>query len=360
MSENVKYELIDEQVLSQQNNQLTTEIQPSEEVIELQEIASEPSPSPEIVQKFWDTSSFGLLLMAFSAFFFSLMSLTAKALAGKLPLFWIIGGRGIVKVTICLICCAFLRLNPFGPRDKWPYLILRGAMGTGNVITYYFAIGNLMLSEAVVLSFTNPVFTAIFAVIFLKEKMHRFDIIGVFVNVIGVIFVARPAFLFGNLGELSLWRLANTGIALASALFAGAAYVTIRKMGTGVHFVVIVFYFGMSVLLVSIPFAIAFRPTEIPEWQIILLVIGNGIASFLGQICLSRGLQLEKATKATAMNYLQIVFAFIWEMAIFHSGFQYWSFLGAAMICGWAALTAWRKHRQQKEKDLQNATVMTK
>jgi drug/metabolite transporter (DMT)-like permease len=101
-----------------------------------------------------------------------------KALAGKLPLFWIMGIRGIVKVILCLICCAYLRLSPFGPREKRLMLLFRGLMGTGNVITYYFAIGNLLLSEAVVLSFTNPVFTAIFAVAFLKERMSKFDIAG--------------------------------------------------------------------------------------------------------------------------------------------------------------------------------------
>jgi drug/metabolite transporter (DMT)-like permease len=80
--------------------------------------------------------------------------------------------------TLSTITCAILRINPLGPAPARKWLIARGVTGTVGILTFFYAISTLYLSEAVVISFTNPVFTAIFAALFLKEAIDRWDIIG--------------------------------------------------------------------------------------------------------------------------------------------------------------------------------------
>ena len=45
---------------------------------------------------------------------------------------------------------------------------------------------------------TRPVFTAIFAVFFLKESFTPFDALATLLSFVGVIFVAQPVFLVGK------------------------------------------------------------------------------------------------------------------------------------------------------------------
>jgi len=75
------------------------------------------------------------------------------------------------------------------------------------------------------------------------------------------------------------------------------------------------------------------------------LMLGIGVTATAGQILLNKGLQLEKAAKATAINYLQIVFAFIWEASFLHVVPSIWTFVGASIILGWAAISNIRRWR---------------
>ena len=49
---------------------------------------------------------------------------------------------------------------------------------------------------------------------------------------------------------------------------------------------------------------------------------------------LNRGFQLEKAAKASAVNYLQIVWSFVWEITLLNEPLNLWSIFGALLITG--------------------------
>lgn len=50
----------------------------------------------------------------------------------------------------------------------------------------------------------------------------------------------------------------------------------------------------------------------------------EGVTAFIAQIMLNRGLQIEKAAKASTMNYLQIVFAFLFQLTFLNQVRNYW------------------------------------
>jgi drug/metabolite transporter (DMT)-like permease len=55
----------------------------------------------------------------------------------------------------------------------------------------------------------------------------------------------------------------------------------------------------------------------------------------------TRGLQLERAARATATGYLQIVFAGLWGAAFLGERPSGWTILGAGLIVGSTLLMAW-------------------
>jgi drug/metabolite transporter (DMT)-like permease len=145
---------------------------------------------------------------------------------------------------------------------------------------------------------------------------------------VGVTFVTRPTFLFGGISA-SLDPVA-VAIAISGAIFSAAAYVVVRRLSFVEHPLVIVFYFPLITVPASIP---AVLPVAIwprgSEW---LVLLGIGITTQIGQICLTQGLQHEPAGRATAISYLQVVFATVLA-AIFYAEFpEFWTIAGSLLV----------------------------
>jgi drug/metabolite transporter (DMT)-like permease len=120
--------------------------------------------------------------------------------------------------------------------------------------------------------------------------------------------------------------------------------VTIRKM-TDEHPLVIVFYLPLVTLVATIPIAARslIWPTPM-EW---LVLVGVGVTTQIAQVFMTRGLQMERAGRATAVGYLQVVFAAGWGALFFAELPDRWSLLGGALILGSTLLLAQRGRRER-------------
>lgn len=111
----------------------------------------------------------------------------------------------------------------------------------------------------------------------------------------GVVLVSKPQFLFGGddkeSKDVSEWaRLFAIFCALLGAVMSAIAYVTVRKIGKGAHFMVHVVYFGAISSAFSLVGMFAFQkpvaPHGMSEYNMLLLV---GITAFIGQCFLNQG-----------------------------------------------------------------------
>lgn len=286
--------------------------------------------------------SLGIRYMAAGAFFFSLMSLLVKTAGQRLPSQEVVLVRAVI--TLILSYWAVRRAGvPVWGNDR-RLLLTRGMVGFIGLSGFYFAVVNLPLAEATVIQYTNPVFAALIAVRVLGEPLRMRELLSVLVSFLGVIVVTRPGFLpWGNpVGPVS-------GIAvmvgLIGALGSGAAYVAVRKLRATEHPMVIVFYFALVSVVASLPLGLfnALLPTP-REW---LVLLGVGITTQLGQVCITKGLHLETAGRATAVGYLQIVFATLWGALFFAEFPDSWTALGTVLIVG-GTLILTRKARPRR------------
>jgi drug/metabolite transporter (DMT)-like permease len=63
-----------------------------------------------------------------------------------------------------------------------------------------------------------------------------------------------------------------------------------------------------------------------------LVLLGVGLATHLGQVFVTWGFRLERAGRASAIGYLQIVFAAVWGWLLFKEGPDAWTWAGAGLI----------------------------
>ncbi len=268
----------------------------------------------------------GIRYMVGAAFLFSVMSLLVKTAGQRLPVQEVVLARSGVGAALSWWMLQRRGLSGSGTRRG--LLILRGLLGFGALSCFFYAVIHLPLADATVMQYTNPVFTAVLAALFLAEALRTRDVVLVLASLLGVVLLMRPGFLFGGL-EVRLDPMA-VGIALLGALFSATAYVVVRHLTRTEDPLVIVFYFAMVATLASIPFTIAdaLLPTA-REWA---MLVGIGVVTQGAQLLLTRGLREEKAGRAMTVGYLQIVFAAVWGVMFYHEIPDAWGFAGAALI----------------------------
>ncbi|MFO7893632.1 MAG: DMT family transporter [Longimicrobiales bacterium] len=268
----------------------------------------------------------GIRYMAAAAFFFSIMSLLVKVAGQRLPPQEMVLARAVVGVALSWYWLRSRGVSPWGHRKG--LLLVRGLIGFGGLSAFFFAVTRLPLADVTVIQYTNPVFTAVLAAIFLSERMRPRDVALVLLSLVGVVLMTRPGFLFGGLEErLDPFAVA---VALAGAILSAGAYVTVRELSKTEDPVVIVFWFALVATAGSIPFTAAGGLMPTPwEWGALL---GIGVVTQLAQVALTRGLKEERAGRAMAVAYMQIVFAAIWGALFFAEYPDLWGLTGALLI----------------------------
>ncbi|KAL5120059.1 hypothetical protein ACEQ8H_001884, partial [Pleosporales sp. CAS-2024a] len=226
---------------------------------------------------------------------------------------------------------------PLGAPSVRGWLMLRAAFGFGGLYCLYYSVHYLTLAEAT--AFT------------------RKDLIAGLVALIGVVIIAHPPWLFGELKDdlhpkkptgvdkvSSPQRFLAIAVSILGVVGASGAYTMIRVIGTRAHALMSVNYFsllatvGSVIALLFVPGVRFQNPQSVLEW---VLLVAMGVFGFAFQFLATAGLQLDKTTKATSMLYVQIVIALAFDWGIWGEIPGAWSmFGGTIVICStlWSAL----------------------
>ena len=281
-----------------------------------------------------------MLGMVASALSFSLMGVCVKQVGGRIPAAEVVFARAIVSVALSWWLLHRAGIPAWGKR-RW-LLIWRGAIGTAALVCVYAALAALPLAAATVLQYLYPPFTALLAWLMLGEPIGKRVLAAMALGWLGVLLVAQPAGLLQGGATLALVPVL---IAVAGALFTAFAYVSVRSLGTSEHPLVIVFYFPLVALPLSLPL-VALNPV-LPTPAELLWLVGVGVFTQLGQVYLTRSLTALPAARATAISYVQVLFAGGWGWLLFGESIDSWTIAGAGLVLA-ATLVSLSHSRQQK------------
>lgn len=242
--------------------------------------------------------------MLLSALGFSLMGACVKTASGYgIPVLEIVAARAIVSVIISYADIRRKKLSVWGNNKPW--LLARGVVGACALIMVYYAVTTLPLAEATILQYLHPVFTAVFAFLFLKESIQRSTVSCILLSLVGLAIMLEPNYQNADVMHYS-WL--SIGAAMLGALGSALAYVIVKKLTRTEDSSVIIFYFPMvcipiSVFLLGRDFVM---PPDATAFGVLVLV---GIFTQIGQIGLTKALHSADANKATAYAYVQVIFS---------------------------------------------------
>eukprot|EP01117_Protostelium_nocturnum_P015452 TRINITY_DN5999_c0_g1_i1.p1 TRINITY_DN5999_c0_g1~~TRINITY_DN5999_c0_g1_i1.p1 ORF type:complete len:434 (+),score=99.01 TRINITY_DN5999_c0_g1_i1:114-1415(+) len=287
---------------------------------------------------------FPILLSIGSAIFFTMMQLLVKMVSETNSTFQITFFRSVIQG---LFAAAFLwyqeKTTPFHVERKFLWtLISRGTIGFASSWCLFFSLGKLPLSEAVVISYVHPVFVAILAAIFLKESWSLLDAFGTVLSLMGVVFIARPPFIFpqeivSEIDSKEHW-IGLTAV-LLHAVLASCAICLIRSMGTGINALQNVAWFSIASIVYAGIGMLTMGTFHIPQGIEWIQLLALGCLAFGGQFCMSKALQLEKAAIVASIGYIQVAFSVVNDIVFFNNMPKMWSLLGVFLICSWAVIT---------------------
>jgi drug/metabolite transporter (DMT)-like permease len=208
-------------------------------------------------------------------------------------------------------------------------LLLRGALGHFALSCYFWSVARQPLATAVLLQQVHPVFTAVLAAWFLKEKPGKRFVPAFLLAASGVALLVP----WGGASSAVPRSLAPLLVGLSGALLSAAAYVTVRDASRTEHEETIVLWFPLT----SVPLATIGTLLEGPtvptsgDWVWLVFIAAAGQ---LGQLFLTRGLARVPAGRATLANPLTIVFGAVLGWLAFGEP------VGVATLAGGAAIVA--------------------
>lgn len=270
----------------------------------------------------------GVLYMTTSAFGFSGMGVLVKLASPRMPVGEIVFARALLTTVMSFAMVRRAGLSPWGTqRGK---LLLRGVLGFGGLAGYYIALSRLPLADAATLQNVVPLLTAVLAWWLIDEPIGWSTAFAIACGVAGVAMVMRPS------------GAGLDPVGVAGALFGVAcsavAYVTVRTLSRTEHPLVIVLYFPLVALPLSLPWMLA--AFVVPGPVECLMLLGIATTTQVGQVFLTMGLSIERAGRATTINYLQVAFAMLWQLAVFGDIPTPWTIAGAGLILGGTLLVS--------------------
>jgi len=257
----------------------------------------------------------GVLFMLLASLSFGVMGGFAKVVSEILPPVEVTFFRNVFGVVLVGFAIYKSPLKQIGGR---PFLLLfRGTMGFSALLAYFYIIAYIPLGEAVTYNKTSPLFVALFAYLFLKEKLTPWAIMAIIIGFVGIAFISMP-----EEGGFTLNKYSLLGI--FSGLGAALAYTSIRELREYYDTRAIVMSFmGVGTVAplllmwvtpyIDAPKSLDFMFAEfvMPQGIVWLYVIIMGLSATLSQLLMTKAYELTKAGIVGTISYSNIVFALI-------------------------------------------------
>ena len=252
----------------------------------------------------------GIKFLVGSGLAFSLMSVCVKAIGGRIPVSELVFARASISLIITRFLLYKNKINPWGYQKR--LLLMRGLFGTVALFCIFKALVILPIATATVIQYIYPTFTVICAYFFLKEYIFKRIIFSIIIGWIGIILVTQPQWTINN---NLLGTVIAIAIAILGALMTSLAYICVRKLSAKEEPLVIIFYFPLVSIPLSLPLII--NNFILPRGTDWIWIVGIGLFTQIGQLCITEGLRLIPASQATSLNYSQVIFSSIAGVLLF-------------------------------------------
>ena len=276
-----------------------------------------------------------IVFMVASTAAFSLMNAFIRMVSGEIDTTVLVFWRNFMCVFLLLPFMLAMGKGAF-KTGRISSHMARAAVGIIGMETWFHSVSILPLNQATALSYTAPLFTTLFAAIYLHEKITRLRMIALIIGFLGAMVILRPD--PEHFDVRALW------VMFATSMWAVAGML-VKSLTRTEPALRIVFYMSVFMSLLSLPLALFHWQWPDPhQWAIMLLI---AIASLGAQVFLARAYALAEVSSLMPYDFGRLIFTAIYAYILFGETSDLTSWIGAAIIIGSAIIITRRENRKK-------------
>lgn len=268
---------------------------------------------------------------------FAAMAIVIRLLAPEMHSTLAVALRNAVGLILIVAWVGFLERGvPKFPTARLSGHFWRATVGIVSMELWFYCLTVMPLTLATALSFTTPIFSTIFAIIFLREKAgwHRWS--AVILGFIGVLIILHP-----GAGDVS----PRAMLVLMSSAIMAVAGVLIKTLSRTEKPETMVFYMALFMLPWSvIPALFHLQPvTPYQLWLVFLIALFSTVSHLL----LVRAFVRADMVALMPLDFTRLLFVALFAYVLFGETMDEYTLAGALVI---VASTVYIAHREAKKK----------
>ena len=248
----------------------------------------------------------GFLYMFLSICAFSIMDVIVKW-SVNYPIGQVLFFRGFFGIVFYFFVIPRDRFHNFYVTKRAGLHFLRCFSGLIALVAIFIALRSLPLATVVSISFAAPIFTTIFSIFLLHEKVGIYRWLAVIIGFIGILVITEP-----GISSLNIYYIFPIIFCLGLSYVA----IAIRQLSTTEPVWLISFYFSLSITLLSfltIPYG-----WVMPDFKDFLILSMIGIFGGVANLWLGQSYKYSEVSLVTPLKYLALVFAIIFGYFIWN------------------------------------------
>lgn len=200
---------------------------------------------------------------------------------------------GLVLSAAIILC--FARISDFGTRQKKGHMIRNSVHFVGQ-FAWFYALGQLPLVLVTSLNATVPLWGAIFAILYLNEKVTVKRIVVIALAFAGVLVILRP-------GAMEIHHAAF--VSLIGAMGYAGAMILAKQLTQRDSVMTVVFWMMLLQLPMSLIFTAVVWQWTWPGWGDVIPIAIVGSTGVLAHFAMATGMKLADATLVMPVTYIQ-------------------------------------------------------
>ena len=220
--------------------------------------------------------------------------------------------------------------------------VWRGLFGTSAMALTFAGLGLLPLPEVTAIGFATPIFTVLFAAVFLGETIRVFRLTAVGLGLIGVSIVVWPRLTI-EADEITQAASLGALMVLAASILRSVVQIHVRQLVKTEHTAAIVFYFSITATLLSlltVPFG-----WVIPETRAAIYLVTAGLMGGVAQILITSSFRYGAASMLAPFDYSSLIFASLIGYMFFAEVPTWTMGIGASLVVAGGVIILWREQR---------------
>ncbi len=251
---------------------------------------------------------------------FLAMAIAARELSDTLNPFQIVFMRTTVGLTVVLLIVTRLGRTPFRTR-RLGFHLLRNVTNYSANFLWISGVGLIPLAQVFALDFTIPIWLAIFAVVFLNEKMTLGKWVVIVFGFGGVLIILRPGLVAIEAGSIM--------VLAAAVFFAISNAMTKALAGTESPFTIVLIMFAIQWPMGIVPAAMVWVT---PVWGDLGWILITGLTAVTAHYCMARALSLADATLVIPIDFLRLPMIVVIGIVFYAEPFSAYTVLGAFLM----------------------------